>query len=94
VLKSHPGEFAYIGTFSAGFGATTGVDVAAINAGTRLLRIYTGDVTDFVYPSVLATLTTLDTLGIRYEFAGVTVGPHGWDTWLKNLIDFAPRLFK
>jgi enterochelin esterase-like enzyme len=94
VLKSHPGEFAYIGTFSAGFGGTTGVNVAAINAGTRLLRIYTGDVTDCVYPSVLATLTTLDTLGIRYEFAGVTVGPHGWDTWQKNLIDFAPRLFK
>lgn len=94
VLRSHPGEFAYIGTFSAGFGSGTGVDVAAINAGTKLLRVYTGDVTDFVYPSVLATLATFDSLGIRYEFAGVTTGPHGWDVWQKNLIDFAPRLFK
>ncbi len=94
VLKSHPGKFAYIGTFSAGFGSTTGVDVAAINDGTKLLRVYTGDVTDFVYPSVMASLATFDSLGIRYEFAGVTTGPHGWDVWQKNLIDFAPRLFK
>jgi enterochelin esterase-like enzyme len=95
VLRSHPGEFAYIGTFSAaGFGNTSGVDVAAINDGTRLLRVYTGDVTDFVYPSVLATMATFDDIGIEYEFAGVTQGPHGWDVWQKNLIDFAPRLFK
>ena len=33
-------------------------------------------------------------LGIRYDFAGITPGPHGWDTWQKNLIDFAPRLFR
>lgn len=26
--------------------------------------------------------------------AGVTPGPHGWDAWQKNLIDFAPRLFR
>jgi enterochelin esterase-like enzyme len=94
MLRSHPGEFAYIGTFSAGFGSGSGVDVAAINAGTDLLRVYTGDVTDFVYPSVLTTLATFDSLGIQYEFAGVTTGPHGWDVWQKNLIDFAPRLFK
>jgi S-formylglutathione hydrolase FrmB len=42
----------------------------------------------------MASLTTMDTLGIRYEFDGVTPGPHGWDVWQKNLIDLAPRLFK
>ncbi|GIJ49659.1 hypothetical protein Val02_65450 [Virgisporangium aliadipatigenens] len=94
VLKSRPGEFAYIGTFSAGVFNATGFDVPAVNSGTRLLRIYTGNVTDFVYPIVLSTMATFDSLGIRYDFAGVTPGPHGWDAWQKNLIDFAPRLFR
>ncbi|MGW4940404.1 alpha/beta hydrolase-fold protein [Actinoplanes sp. NPDC004185] len=99
VLKTHPGEFAYIGTFSAGisFSPTadpTGYDPTAINNGTKLLRIYTGNVTDFVYPITLGSMAAFDRVGIRYEFAGVTQGPHGWDTWQKNLIDFAPRLFR
>ncbi|WP_182908869.1 esterase family protein [Microbispora sp. H13382] len=94
MLKAYPGRFAYIAAFSAGFGGGTGVDVAAINNGTKLLRVYVGDVTDFVYPSFMAGLTTMDNLGIRYEFDGVTPGPHGWDVWQKNLIDLAPRLFK
>ncbi len=94
MLKAHPGRFAYIGAFSAGFGSGTGVDVAAINNGTKLLRVYVGDVTDFVYPSFMAGLTTMDNIGVHYEFDGVTPGPHGWDVWQKNLIDLAPRLFK
>lgn len=94
VLKAHPGAFAYIGTFAAGFGGTAGVDVEAINAGTELYRLYTGDITDFTYNSVINSLPVLDQLGIEYEFAGVTGGPHGWDVWQKNLIDFAPRLFQ
>lgn len=94
VLKSNPGKFAYIGTFSAAVLAPTGFNVAAVNNGTKLLRVYTGNVTDFVYPLVMSTLTTFDGLGIRYQFAGVTEGPHGWDAWQKNLIDFAPRLFR
>lgn len=93
VLKTHPGEFAYIGVFSAGFGSAEGVDPQAINEGTRLLRLYVGDRSDFVYPSFMSSLETLDELGIAYEFDGPTPGPHGWDVWQKNLIDFAPRLF-
>ncbi|WP_309244166.1 alpha/beta hydrolase-fold protein [Micromonospora parastrephiae] len=94
VLRAHPGEFAYVAALSAGFGSGTGVDVEAINSGTKMLRLYVGDQTDFVYPSFMASLTTLNNLGIRYEFDGVTPGPHGWDVWQKNLIDLAPRLFK
>ncbi|SDJ24371.1 alpha/beta hydrolase [Nonomuraea jiangxiensis] len=94
VLKAYPGRFAYVAAFSAGFGSGTGVDVAAINDGTKLLRLYVGDQTDFVYPTFMASLATLNNLGIRYEFDGVTPGPHGWDVWQKNLIDLAPRLFK
>jgi hypothetical protein len=51
-------------------------------------------VTDFVYPFFLSSLETMDQLGIDYEFDGPTPGPHGWDVWQKNLIDFAPLLFK
>lgn len=94
VLRAYPGEFAYVAAFSAGFTDTTGVDAAAINNGTKLLRLYVGDRTDFVYPIFQTSLATLDGLGIRYEFDGVTPGPHGWDVWQKNLIDLAPRLFK
>jgi enterochelin esterase-like enzyme len=94
VLKARPGEFAYVAALSAGFGSGAGVDAEAINDGTKLLRLYVGDQTDFVYPSFMASLTTLDSLGIRYEFDGITPGPHGWDVWQKNLIDLAPRLFK
>lgn len=94
VLKAHPGAFASIGVFSAGFGSGDGVDVDAINAGTDLFRLYIGDITDFVYEGMMASLVTLDELGIEYEFDGVTPGPHGWDVWQKNLIDFAPRLFQ
>ncbi|MFI9576149.1 alpha/beta hydrolase [Microbispora rosea] len=94
VLKAYPGQFAYIAAFSAGFGGGTGVDVAAINNGTKLFRVYVGDVTDFVYPSFMAGLTTMNDLGVHYEFDGITPGPHGWDVWQKNLIDLAPRLFK
>lgn len=94
VLKSHPGEFTYIGTFSAGLFSPDGFDAAAINKGTELLRVYCGDRTDFLYSLVLDSLATFGNLGITYEFDGPTPGPHGWDTWQKNLIDFAPRLFR
>lgn len=94
VLKAHPGAFAYIGAFSAGFGSATGVDAEAINEGTTLLKIYVGDPTDFVYTGFMASLTTMDQLGIDYVFDGPTPGPHGWDAWQKNLIDFAPLLFR
>lgn len=94
VLKAHPGKFAYIAAFSSWFGSGAGVDVAAINEGTTLLRLYVGDQTDFVQPFFMDSLATLDDLGIRYEFDGVTPGPHGWDVWQKNLIDLVPRLFR
>ncbi|MDY7085150.1 MAG: alpha/beta hydrolase-fold protein [Actinomycetota bacterium] len=99
VLKNHPGEFAHIGAFSAGIGFSptpdpTGYDPEAINNGTKLLRIYTGNQTDFTYPITLGSMAALDRAGVKYEFAGVTPGPHGWDTWQKNLIDFVPRLFR
>ncbi|MFS0735089.1 alpha/beta hydrolase-fold protein [Microbacterium sp. 1P10UB] len=94
MLKAYPGDYSYIGVFSAGFGGTTGIDVAAINAGTKVLRLYVGDITDFVNPGALTSVQQMEAAGIEFEFDGITVGPHGWDPWQKNLIDFAPRLFK
>ncbi|GAA0370421.1 hypothetical protein GCM10009530_20670 [Microbispora corallina] len=94
LLKAYPGRFAYVAAFSAWFGSGDGVDAEAINKGTKMLRLYVGDQTDFVQPFFMASLPTLDGLGIHYEFDGVTPGPHGWDVWQKNLIDLAPRLFK
>ncbi|OPG10426.1 alpha/beta hydrolase-fold protein [Microbispora sp. GKU 823] len=94
VLKAYPGRFAYVAAFSAWFGDGAGVDVEAVNRGTAMLRLYVGDQTDFVQPFFMGSLTTLNDLGIRYEFDGVTPGPHGWDVWQKNLIDLAPRLFR
>jgi enterochelin esterase-like enzyme len=94
VLAAHPGEFAYVAAFSAWFTGGPNVDVDAINKGTKLLRLYVGDRTDFVHDLFMGSLSTLNNLGITYEFDGVTPGPHGWDVWQKNLIDLAPRLFK
>ncbi|WP_327046757.1 alpha/beta hydrolase-fold protein [Microbispora sp. NBC_01189] len=94
VLKAYPGRFAYVAAFSAWFGSGDGVDAEAVNRGTKMLRLYVGDQTDFVQPFFLSSLPVLDGLGIRYEYDGVTPGPHGWDVWQKNLIDLAPRLFK
>ncbi|MBM7503968.1 alpha/beta hydrolase-fold protein [Agromyces aurantiacus] len=93
MVKAYPGAFSQIGLFSAGFGSTSGIDVAAINAGTDLLRMYVGDITDFVYPSAMSSMAQMEAAGIEFEFDGITIGPHGWDPWQKNLIDFAPRLF-
>ena len=94
LLLSNPGEFSQVGAFAGFlFGVPPTVDVAKVNAETELVRLYTGDITDFTNPNVFAMMNTLDGLGVAYEFNGVTVGPHGWDVWQKNLIDFAPRLF-
>ena len=92
---TRPGQFGWIGAFSGGlfFGAPQ-FEADAVNEHTRLARIYTGDVSDFAYQSVIDTMDLLADKGVRYEFAGVTPGPHGFDTWQTNLIDFVPRLFR
>lgn len=92
---THPGEFQWIGAFSGGlFFGTPEFDPAAVNTGTRLARMYTGDVSDFTYGLTMDLLELLDERGVEHEFAGVTQGPHGFDTWQANLIDFLPRIFR
>lgn len=91
---THPGEFAYVAAFSGGLFWTPPFDAAAVNAGTTLARIYVGDVSDFARGWVQSTMATLDAAGVEYEFAGESVGPHGFDVWSANLADLLPRLFR
>lgn len=90
----HPGEFEWIGSFSGFVFVTPEFDAAEVNAGTRLARIYTGDVSDFTHDFTMGLMEMLDERGVAYEFPGVTVGPHGFDTWQQNLVDFLPRIFR
>lgn len=90
----YPGEFAYVAAFSGGLFSWPTVDAAAVNAGTTLARIYVGDVSDFAAGWVYGTMAGLDERGVEYEFAGASVGPHGFDVWSANLIDLLPRLFR
>lgn len=92
-LWAHPGEFGYIGAMSA-FGAPpANADVDAINAGTKLLRVYSGDRQDFTYGATIQLVTAMEDRGVNHEFAPIVPGPHSWDVWQKSLIDFLPRLF-
>jgi enterochelin esterase-like enzyme len=92
-LWAHPGEFAYIGAMSAFGGPPEGTDVDAVNAGTELLRVYSGDRQDFTYVPTLNLIAAMENSGVEHEFAPIIAGPHGWDVWQKSLIDFLPRLF-
>ncbi|WP_204004275.1 alpha/beta hydrolase-fold protein [Micromonospora lutea] len=89
---NHPGEFAYIGAFSGGLLSYPTVDVQAVNESTKLARLYSGDV-DFTYSFTQDSMRWLTSQGIDYEYAGTWIGPHGFDIWMANLIDFVPRLF-
>ncbi|GAB3820506.1 hypothetical protein GCM10028820_26660 [Tessaracoccus terricola] len=92
-LWAFPGEFAYIGLFSTFGQVPEDTDVDGVNAGTKLLRIYTGDFQDFTYGATMSLLDSLNDRGVNHEFAPIIPGPHSWDVWQKSLIDFLPRLF-
>ena len=93
-LWAHPGEFAYISGMSAFGSVPAGADVSAINEGTKLLRIYSGDVQDFTYGATLSLISSMTNRGVEHEFAPIIPGPHSWDVWQKSLIDLLPRLFQ
>jgi enterochelin esterase-like enzyme len=92
-LYAHPGEFAYIGAFSAFTAPPANADIAAINEGTKLLAVYTGDIQDFTYQNTMSLISTFDARGVDYDFHPPIPGPHSWDVWQKALIDFLPKLF-
>ncbi|HMO10079.1 MAG TPA: alpha/beta hydrolase-fold protein, partial [Actinotalea sp.] len=91
---SRPGEFAYIGAFSGFVFGNPTTDTAALNEGTKLARIYTGDIADFTYNFTLNLVNLLRQRGINHEFAEPFTAPHGFDAWSLALIDFVPRIFR
>ena len=93
-LWAYPGEFAYIGAMSAFGSVPAGADVQAINDGTEVLRVYSGDIQDFTYGATLSLISSMTNAGVEHEFAPIIPGPHSWDVWQKSLIDFLPYLFK
>ncbi|MGM7678541.1 alpha/beta hydrolase-fold protein [Microbacterium sp. A94] len=93
-LYAHPGEFGYIGAMSAFSPPPASADVEAINAGTKLLAVYTGDIQDFTYENTMTLVAALEDRGINHEFNPPIPGPHSWDVWQKSIIDFLPKLFK
>ena len=81
-VLAHPGEFAYVGSFAALLSDDRlHLDAIAVNAGTRLLRLYTGNVTDPAYNPTYRLMRRFDNVGVRYEFDGVNpdVG-HNWNS--------------
>jgi enterochelin esterase-like enzyme len=99
----HPGKFAYLGDLSSGWFQPTRDDLVqnhsdllrnrAVNKGTKLLWITVGGPEDIAYQNNIATRALLDKYHIKYKFVQGT-GGHVWDTWRRNLRDFAPLLFR
>jgi len=99
----HPGEFAYLGDFSSGWFQATRDDLVQnhsdllrnprINERTKLLWITVGGPEDIAYANNIATRALFDKYHIKYKFVQGT-GGHVWDTWRRNLRDFAPLLFR
>jgi len=105
-VLTHPGAFKYIGVFSSSLfqpvqdalngelkALVSKAAVKRINHKTKVFRIYIGNKTDIAYPGNKSTLPFLKSKGIHFTFDGVGTTGHNWNTWQRNLIDFAPRLF-
>jgi enterochelin esterase family protein len=102
-LLLHPGEFAYYGDFSSGWFQATRDDLVQnhsdlltnrqVNKRTKLLWITVGGPEDIAYNNNIATRALFDQYHVKYKFVQGT-GGHVWDTWRRNLRDFAPLLFR
>ncbi len=71
-----PGRFAYVGSFSGLLEESVSrADANAINREVKLVRLYTGNVTDPAYNATNRLTKALDEAGIDYEFDGVNPTP-------------------
>lgn len=97
----HPEAFSYVGSFSGAFiiygSDTTGWLPKSIDAGTKLVEIDCGE-QDFllnVNRKVAATLEGVPRSGSSLSFAATsTPGAHTWLVWRRDLVRFAPKLFR
>jgi enterochelin esterase-like enzyme len=98
----HLDQFAYLGAFSApsfskfdvetSFGGVF-KDAQAANQKIRLLWLGAGTKETQIHDSVLEMHQALDKAGVRNVFFESKGTAHEWQTWRRDLRDFAPRLF-
>jgi pimeloyl-ACP methyl ester carboxylesterase len=102
ITLSHLDQFSWIGCFSApirGFDAKTAyngvfADAAAFNRKVRLLWIGAGTAETAMHDGAKAMHEALDKAGVNNVFYESQGTAHEFQTWRRDLADFAPRLFR
>jgi enterochelin esterase-like enzyme len=102
IALTHLDQFAWIGSFSApmrNFDAKTSynavfADPAALNKKVRLLWIGAGTGEEAIHKGAQGLHETLDKAGVKNVFFESAGTAHEWQTWRRDLNDFAPRLFR
>ena len=97
---THADEFAYLGLFSTGwfpavigeFASRHGADLDADRTRLTLLWVAYGS-TDIARSNSLAMLRLFDQHGLRYA-SQESGGGHTWFNWRRDLVQFAPLLFR
>jgi enterochelin esterase-like enzyme len=102
IALSHLDKFAWIGIFSApirGFDAKTAyngvfADSAAFNRKVHLFWIGAGTVETAMHDGAKTMHEALDKAGVKNIFYESQGTAHEFQTWRRDLADFAPRLFR
>jgi enterochelin esterase family protein len=108
ITLKHLDLFAYIGGFSGAGGGMGGTpfdvktafggamsDAAAFNKQVRLVWVGIGTKEpERMYQGVNNFHKTLESAGIKHIFYESPGTDHAWQTWRRDLNDFAPRLFR
>ena len=105
----HLDSFAYIGSFSGPFipGINTGPagfdpkrayegvfgDPAAFNRRVKLLWLGAGTEEEF-RAGIAGAAHALESSGVHVVYFESPGTAHEWQTWRRDLLDFAPRLFR
>jgi enterochelin esterase-like enzyme len=103
ITSKHLDQFAWIGAFSAppiaGFDVKTSLngvfaDPAAYNKKVHLLWIGAGTMEERMHQGVKAMHEALEAAGIKHVFYESQGTSHEFQTWRRDLHEFAPRLFR
>ncbi len=102
ITLNHLDKFAWIGVFSApirGFDSKTAyngifTDPSAFNRKVHLFWIGAGTAETAMHDGAKAMHEALDQAGIRNVFYESQGTAHEFQTWRRDLADFAPRLFR
>ncbi len=103
ITSHHLDKFAWIGAFSAppiaGFDVKSSLngvfaDAAAYNKKVHLLWIGAGTMEERMHQGAEAMHAALETAGIKHVFYESPGTAHEFQTWRRDLHEFAPRLFR